>query len=423
MEHPKILVISHNCLSKSGSNGRTLLNLLKDWPVSCLAQFYIHNEIPDAPMFNNFFRITDYEALAAFCKGDIVGKVIKKSDVNNFCKRKLQKIYPNHRNKTALNYLARNLVWNSGRWRSERFYKWLIDFNPDLILLQIGDYEFMFRIALSIGGIFRIPIIIYNSEDYYFKDKKSNSPLFHLYRFIYKKQFEKVLNYSSHSIYSCEMLQDTYKKVFTHESSVLMIGSLIKRKIIQKTHDVFIVSYFGNLGVGRHVPLVELAEAFVEVNETIRLDVYGKPPNNEVKFILEECEAIRYHGPISYEEVMTRMQKSDLLVHVENFSSFYQWDLKHAFSTKIADCLSSGTCFFVYAPETIACTQYLKLNNAACVVTNKDQLKEHLRKLINDKSLRQKYVENALRLAAKNHNSDANIRAFKEIVCKTTMKR
>lgn len=422
--YPRVLVISHNCFSKSGSNGRTLANFFIKWPKKSLAQFYISNEVPDSPVCDNYFRVLDTEALKAFYKGSRVGQVIN-SEMNADGLEEdasLHALYKRHRKKTPFNYIARNLIWDSNRWDAEAFKKWIDDFNPELVLLQVGDYSFMFKIALRTAKYRKIPLILYNGEDYYFKDRKSISLLYHFYRFQYKRQFEKLMAYASHAIYSCNMLQDTYNKVFNHRSSVLFTTSTIKTCKNKRQNDIPIVSYLGNLGVGRHVPLIEIAETLMSIDESLRLDVYGKILNSEVKNAFSNCKAIRYHGFVSYEEVVEIMYKSELLVHAENFSDFYQWDLKHAFSTKIADSLASGTCLFVYGPESIASIKYLKNNKAAYVVTNKKDLNESLRKLMDDKGLRQSYIDTALQVANSRHNVDVNAEGFKNIVCGMTKK-
>ena len=55
----RLLVIGHNCFSRTGSNGRTLANFLKGWPKEKLAQLYIHVEQPDFEICENYFCITD----------------------------------------------------------------------------------------------------------------------------------------------------------------------------------------------------------------------------------------------------------------------------------------------------------------------------------------------------------------------------
>ncbi len=110
------------------------------------------------------------------------------------------------------------------------------------------------------------------------------------------------------------------------------------------------------------------------------------------------------------------MRNSDLLIHVESFDDFYKEDLKFAFSTKIADSLASGTCFLLYAPESLACTKYLLGNQAAYVAVDRAQLKEHLKILIQDENARTRYLRNAQQLVRTNHNAQKNAKAFQHIL-------
>jgi hypothetical protein len=416
-EIPKVLVFSHNCFSKSGSNGRTLGNFFTGWPKEALAQFYIFNEIPDSPVCDNYFRVTDTEALKAFYKGIRVGRNINREAViENDEDVLLKNLYNKHRKKTSLNYLVRNVIWDSNRWRSKVFIDWVDEFNPDVILLQVGDYEFMFKIALRVAKERNIPVLLYNSEDYYFKDRKLRSPMYHLYRSRYKRQFEKLMDYVSHTVYICDLLQETYNERFHHKSTVIMTSTNMVPMQYMKENDPLVVCYLGNLGLGRHEPLIEIANSLQQIDSNLYLNVYGNIPDEVVESALRDCGGIRYMGLVSYEEVIHVMQESDLLIHGENSSEFSQWDLKHAFSTKIADSLASGTCFFVYAPGNMACTKYLKENKVACVVTNKDELKESLRNVMTDRELRQAYIDTALQVVTRRHNMNINAKGMKDII-------
>jgi len=165
--HPHVLVISHNCFSKTGSNGRTLANFFINWPKESLAQFYISNEIPDSPVCDNYFRVLDTEALKAFYKGSRVGKVIKSErQLNDLADegQSLDTFYRRHRKRKSFNYIARNFIWDSKRWRDQEFEKWIDRFDPEVVLLQLGDYAFMLRIALEIAKKRNIPLVIYNSR-------------------------------------------------------------------------------------------------------------------------------------------------------------------------------------------------------------------------------------------------------------------
>lgn len=419
-DYPKILVISHNCFSKHGSNGRTLANFFVEWPNESLAQFYINNEVPDSEVCNNYYRVTDIEVLKSFLKKVKVGKIIEKDKLVNLAEenKKLTTLYKRSRKKTTLNYLIRNFLWDRDTWRNKDFEEWIDKFDPDLILLQLGDYSFMLRIALKIAKHKEIPLILYNSEDYYFKDKKSFSPFYHLYRSDYKRLVERVINYASHSIYNSSMLQKTYNKKFDHESTVIMTSTEIEPSFHKVDNSSMIISYLGNLGVGRYEPLIEIANAIHDFDRNLYVDIYGKIPNEKAEKSLMECNGIRIKGFIPYEDVIKVVRQSDVLIHAENFSEFYKWDLKHAFSTKIADSLASGTCFFMYAPEDMAATKYLNDNNIAYVANNKSDMENIIKDLISDKSKREFYVSNAQAVVRLNHDIDKNGKIFRNLMIK-----
>ena len=90
--------------------------------------------------------------------------------------------------------------------------------------------------------------------------------------------------------------------------------------------------------------------------------------------------------------------------------------MKYAFSTKIADTLSSGTCFFYYAPDEFVSQKYLSNNKAAITVTDKDNLQESLESALIDQELREKTVFNAKKLFNLNHNYKTNQQKFYNIL-------
>lgn len=421
-KHPKVLVVAHNCFSKTGSNGRTLGNFFDGYPKESLAQFYISNEVPDSEVCDNYFRVTDVEALKSCYKDTKSGRKIKKEiKTDEKQDMALNNLYKRHRKRTSLNYILRNIIWDSSIWKNKEFEKWIDDFNPDIILLQLGDYAFMLRIALKLAKKRGIPLVIYNSEDYYFKDRRSLSPLYHYYRHDYKCEVRKLISYSSQSIYNSEMLQQTYQSEFQHQSTYIMTSTDITQTENKKTNSPLIVSYLGNLGVGRHEPLIEIAEVLHKLSPDVYLDIYGTVPNKEVEKAFRECSGIRIKGFVPYDEVIRIMKCSDLLVHVENFSDYYQWDLKHAFSTKIADSLASGTCLFIYAPNNMAFSQYLMKNDSACVVIEPKNLSVAINKLIDDEKYRQGFVKVALKISDINHNKEINKKKFIDVINNTTL--
>lgn len=422
-DYPRLLVISNECLSMVSSNGRTLRNFLIGWPKENLAQFHIRNTAPDDTVCDNYFYVSDGDALKAFINGKSVNGV-KTRDQNIIN----QATAPVKRKRNAVTMLIRELIWNSKRWAGAEFEKWLQDFMPEMVLIQAGDCGFMLRLAREIAKRYDIPLIIYNSEGYYFKKKdyfnsgRAAKMLYPVFQRYFCKEFEKTIRLAEKSIYCCDKLKKDYDACFALPSEVVYTATEITSEKKKKENNPLKISYLGNLGVGRHTGLVEIGENLQRISTDLRLDVYGKIQSNQVKEALEQCAGIVYRGFVSYEDVVKIIHNSDILVHTESFSDFAKEDLKYAFSTKIADSLASGRCFLVYAPEGMACSEYLKDNKAAYVVERQADLRPVLEKLCCNPGAREAYIDNAIKLVEAQHNGKKNAELFQRILCESMNK-
>ena len=416
-DYPKVLVLSNACFSNSSSNGRTMRNFFSGWPVEKLAQFYIHGAALDQCVCRRYYCVSDGAALSAFLKGKPACNKKTASAPKSQPAKTTGKIQRN-----AISMLLRDLIWNSMRWAGNAFYEWVEAFSPELILLQAGDCAFLFRLARQLSQRYQIPLVIYNSEAYYFKEfdyfradgiGKAVYPFFHR-RFC--REFEKTIKAAVCSIYCCDKLKNDYDKVFGLPSFVVHTGSELVPVSQRPGGGELRISYLGNLGVGRHTGLVEIGDALRKISPGLKLDIYGKLPHEEIGQKFAECKGICFHGFVPYEKVKEVIADSDVLVHTESFEAFYKEDLKYAFSTKIADCLNSGRCFLLYAPENMACTQYLKANQAAWVVDRQESLLPVLKKLTEDVSARETYINAALQLAKHNHSKENSAQRFQQVL-------
>ena len=154
----KVLVIANNCFSKTNSNGRTLGNLFCTYDKTKLAQFYISG-VEDGDFCDNYFNVSDSDVIKS-----IMPFLKKKKTSDN------KSVSGVERKRNVKNMIIRNVIWNLGFWKSKEFKKWLDDFNPDCVLLQVGDCAFMIKLALWIAKKYKAEIFLYNSEAYYFKE-------------------------------------------------------------------------------------------------------------------------------------------------------------------------------------------------------------------------------------------------------------
>ena len=411
---PRLLIIGVNALRKGGSNGKVLTEMLGCWPSEKIAQFFMHDEQPDFDVCQNFFRVTDREALHAFKTGKRQYHILRKpEEENDVVSHNANSGRPN---KNSLTLLLRDAVWNSRRWQGKELWEWIEDFSPEVVLLQAGASSYTHNIAVQVSKKYDIPLAIFNTENYYLKNYnylkgKGWDFIYPLYKWECDKAFRRLMKKSSLEIYTNELLDEQYYKAFKRHGVLIYQGStLVAMPHVKNTPPKF--TYAGNLGVNRHVPLIEVAQALQQVSTDLYLDVYGRTPNEEIKAQLEREPGIRYHGIVPYDEVIRITEESDFMVHAESSDPFWIRDLNAAFSTKISDILKAGKCLILYADASFACSKYVERNDCGCLITSQELLETKIRGLINNPGLQDKYCENAIRTAERDLDSKKNSEKF-----------
>lgn len=418
----KILVISNNCFAKNNSNGRILGCLFKNIPVDDVAQFYIVNGTNDFEVCQNYYHVSDSMAIRSWysCKG--IGRIITDpTEVGTNVQ-----VMSSHRAKygrTPLTMILRNIIWSRNGWWNKKLKSWLSNFNPDVLVLQAGDAPFMYAASRKMAKFLNKPLVLFNTEYYYFVDynyinSENNSFLYKLFRTILRKNIRNTIACSEISVYNSDWLKEQYDNEFHAPSTVIYQSSdSVPTKRNNHNNPPKII-YAGGLGYKRYEALSEIAEALYTINNTYKLTVYGMAQTEKAKEILYNTNGLDYKGVVPYSEVLEEIESSDLLVLTENTSSVISRLTAYGFSTKITDYLCSGIPILGYGPNNNVGLSYLKKQNAAMVVNSLSDLKEGLLKVLEDLDFRKQIVDNAIRLAEKNHNASNNSNRFIEILNK-----
>jgi glycosyltransferase involved in cell wall biosynthesis len=424
-ELPRVLVISHNVFSTTSNMGKTLSAFFVGWDSDKLAQLYFHSEVSNSITCKNYYRITDFNILRSIFKRQDVGDILTRNDINRANTRTdkgiKSGIYQYGRKRKPYMYCGRNLLWRFGKWHTPRLEEWIDQFDPQIIFFAAGDYIFSFNIALSIAESRNIPLVVSFVDDYYLIKRKSISPLYWINRYLFKRKFAEIVGNSAAYLTISDQMNEAYFDAFNKKGHVMMTASNILNIQNDRSSSSINISYIGNLGFDRWKPLVQIGRVLKNIvyeEQPLHIDVYSSEKRDEVLKHLTEENGIQFKGFLDSNQVIEIMHESTLLLHVEELDNKINKEkIKYSISTKIADSLASGTCLFAYGPEGVASIDYLKQNNAACVVTDKNKLEETLRELINNADLRQSYIKKALQLANERHNPEKNIRRFEEIIC------
>lgn len=419
----KVLVVSNNCFSLSDSNGRTLGSLFAGWPKENVAQMCIIAKDPNWEICDNYYCIEDKVVLNAFlhckkAKGRALHQVM---DGNLDACKQQDTVRPKIGQKTIIKILLRHLVWSNKRWDTPGFDQWVDDFCPDAVLLQMGDSGFMFNIALYLSQSRNIPLMMFCTEGYYFFDKNCFSKsrldflIYPMYRKLYRRTVRNTLSKMKYAVYGNSLLYEDYSKEFGLSGEVIYTGSYLEFVKKQRLSEPPRISYLGNLGLDRDSAIIEVGEVLHCLNPDYKIDVYGKA-DDAMQKLFDLAPGVEYKGLVSYEEVKRVIGDSDILFHVETENGYKEHQLQYAFSTKIADSISSGKCFVLYAPKELACSKYIVESGAGWFASDKFQLRRTIEEIITDSNSRDAVLRCARETAESNHNMTKNAARFQEIL-------
>lgn len=398
MEHKRILVISNAAFFDADSNGRTLSKLFQAYEREKLAQFFVYGK-PDQSVCARYYQVSDQNALQSLVKCKTAGGVVKvtQTDTRNVEQKNtsLKKVVK----RTPFRMLLRELAWKFGRWHGTQLYNWIDEFQPEGVFLSVADNLFLPRLAIEVAKKYHIPIYMYSTESYYFMEENNltwrPSMFYTVFHTLLKRYYRRLEKHVKLGIFNTPLLQEQYAAEFSFPCTCAYSPSGIDFQDNTALHEHRIVSYLGNLGLNRHLALIHLAEIMQEVMPGIKLDVYGKVLDEGVRQALDNCEAIRYCGVVTYEDVVATIHKSDLVVHAEWNDPVMNRTIQYGFSTKIADSVCSGTPFLAFAHKGLAGIDFLIRNQCAFVAETEEELRGQLKLALFDEDARRKVVENA----------------------------
>ena len=233
-----------------------------------------------------------------------------------------------------------------------------------------------------------------------------------------RKKVRMLMKNSQKVVTICDSLGRAYTEEFGCSTVTIVTGSNIEISSEMNVTDEKVFRYFGNLQLGRDESLFSIGKALDCVNQKFNfgyvLEIYTNETQQEILSRLTKVPSIRLKGFVSGEEVHRLMRGANFLIHTESFQKENIERVKYSVSTKIADSLASGTCLLAYGPAEVASIEYLIENEAAFCATSEDELASVLTELLTNEEKRELTVKNALALAKKNHDSEANCRMIKE---------
>ena len=413
----KVLIVSHVPVSTYEAMGITFCSLFKSFKKEELCQLYFYPSVPDIDICNSYYQITDYDLLHSLFLINVKGREVK-ANLN------LHKLYANEKdaerftktnNHQPAKMILRDFLWSKSKVITPNLNNWILREKPTCIFVAPGGYSFTYDIASSLSKIFKLPIVSYVCDEYYFV-KKQKGILWNYHQKKLSDSMEHFFEKTNHIVGICDEITDIYHEYFKCEATTICTGSRIKRNLEiadSPLESPSIISYFGNIvGYKRYKSLIDVGKCLEEINAECDtrylLNVYSGDTDEKIINELTSIKTIKFKGYVSGQTFEELFSSADLLLHVEAFDSDTKEQVKNSVSTKIADSLASGNCLVAYGPEGIASINHLKRNNCAFVATNYKELKAALELAFSNDALRSKVKQTALDVANEYHNSEKN---------------
>ena len=409
---PRVLIISHEVLSQTTGMGRTMSTYFSGWPSDAIAQLYIQSEVPTDSLCGNYFRFTDPDALKSVFQRRHRGKTYSEADVwtnrgSTLDKGNLTGIYNYGRRRTPLIFLGRDTMWRVSGWKHSGMVEWAENFRPEVIFYASGDYAFSYRITQFLAKRLNIPYVVCCFDDFYIFNPNREMFLGEFRQKLFMKVVRETMDGAAGILTLNEMMAEAYGKLFGRECSVVYAatGAVEEAKTTEKAGIV----YLGDVSLGRNEQLCAIAEALKKctgngIPEVV--DVYSAETDPVYLNPLKNHPGICFHGAVPGNQVAGIIRKARAVIHTESFAPMIREQVRYSLSTKIPDCLGSGTGLLAFGPAEVASMDYLIRNDAAFIATSREELPRILECLFTDEAEYRRITENAKSLARKNHSQE-----------------
>lgn len=430
----RILLITDEVWNDNVFGNNVLTNWFTDMPDIEIAEICSTPGKPFNRICNNYFQLTDMMALKSLIskragrsfetswdemsRQPQTRNYISESRFYSFMKRASQfNIVP----------LLREFLWKISRIDKKALKQFIDKFNPDIVFCPRRLSWKLMKIEKVVHSLTDAPFIAFTGDDEASFREVSYSPLFWINRFLFHNAFNRHVKIYSHYFTGSKEQAEEYNAQYHLPTSSLYKSCEPPENIIDKPigNPIRIV-YAGHIYCNRWKSLASIGEALRELNkngEKAILEIYTQDElTNEQRGALNERNFIYVKGRVDSRQLKGIYRKSDIALHVESFDKKYRLLTRTSFSTKIIDLLSSTCAVIAICWDRQSGYNYLKENDAAICIPDKDKILETLRSIIDNPSIIAEYSNKAAICAKRNHDKekiqDQIISTFNSIINK-----
>lgn len=374
-----VLVIGGGSWDDTTSLGNTFSNLFYGWEDVKFYNLYFRDTLPNNCVCEEYFRITTKEILKKFLKPRKIGQYFQYSqpDIHQNDERgekEKRAISLIHRYGLKCIYDLEDFLWNSKKWQNANLDKFIEMVNPDIIFSFAAGNNYITLPIEYIKAKTNAKVVLFIADDMHTTYRLDNNSHHRKLR----DGFDKLMLMADKVYGISQEMCDYYKHLYGVDVSLLHKGCCFENQPKKAVNKPLKLVYAGNLLFGRLETLISLVDCLERLYDhgiAASLDIYSTTIITEEQTrMLNRKNVSHFHGGISYSEVRKRMADADVVLHVESFDQEQIKQVRYSFSTKIIDCLQSGSVMLAIGPEGISSIEYPRQIPGAIVVDDLSKL-------------------------------------------------
>ncbi len=381
-----ILIISNIELDIRNASGNTYANWFSNWKDCKIACIYCRDTYPNNDFCNEYFSISPISIIKHIFSPWMIGKHFFNNDIksNSYIGKTERELirhskYSNF--KRGVFYLIVDILFSSRIWINSSYKNFIKMFDPDIIFFFAKSDAFIYENLKYFKKHTIAKCVAFYADDVYRRFRSSKGLIYR----IFEHRFNKVVGLVDYHYGASKLMCEDYSSLFNVKITPLYKGCEIAN-IKSTINNPLKIVYAGNLYYGRIYTLSRLATALKEINNNetkILLEIYTTTEiTHEIDLALNIYNTSKIMGPRSYNEIKKIMHQADFVLHVESFSKKDISSVRLSYSTKISDCLQSGSVLLVIGPQNIASVEEALQIPGAIVITDLNNIQSTITQIV-----------------------------------------
>lgn len=388
-----IFVFGEAAWDDKNSFGNTISNFLCGdvWRDDKFCNFYARKQMPDNRIDASYYNLSAVDIIKGIIRFQIRGcrfqtdQIHSEQQTADDAHEKEQKhIDKLHQSKNEFIYWGHELIWRSRVWLNRYFDSFIAENRPDIFFAFAQSPYILWPLIQYLKKHTKCKVVLLIADDVYGSYKNSA-----WYRKGYlKREFKKCMMVADKLYGISDEMSELYAKRFGKPVTTLYKGCDLSQEPKQCLNKPLRFVYAGNLLWGRDDTLGMVAQALEKLNKDgimATLEVYtGTTITPQIQDKLNRGDSARIMGSRPYDEIKRIMHEADVVLHVESFEEEAIETVRYSLSTKIIDCLQSGTQVIGIGPGEVASIRYLRKVDGAMVIDEQERIEQVVVTLINN---------------------------------------